>query len=80
MNQHSSDESVHVTGEERLHPALRKLGRACIALARWQRRQDAQRHTAREATADDAAPPPTASIPPPTGAAPAASEQEQGHE
>ncbi|MGH3903844.1 MAG: hypothetical protein ACRDTE_06605 [Pseudonocardiaceae bacterium] len=41
MNQHSSDESVHVTGEERLHPALRKLGRACIALARWQRAQQA---------------------------------------
>ncbi|MGH8542067.1 MAG: hypothetical protein ACREX3_00120 [Gammaproteobacteria bacterium] len=32
-------EPVRVTGEKRLHPALRKLGRACIALARWQREQ-----------------------------------------
>lgn len=39
MNHQLSDESVRVTGEERLHPALRKLGRACIALARWQREQ-----------------------------------------
>lgn len=41
MSNNQSDESVHVTGEERLHPALRKLGRACIALARWQREQRA---------------------------------------
>lgn len=39
MSNSQSDEPVHVTGEERLHPALRKLGRACIALARWQREQ-----------------------------------------
>jgi hypothetical protein len=32
-------EPVRIIGEERLHPALRKLGRACIALARWQRQQ-----------------------------------------
>ncbi|MCA1675568.1 MAG: hypothetical protein LC799_26425 [Actinobacteria bacterium] len=31
---------MRVTGEERVHPALRTLGRACIALARWQRQQD----------------------------------------
>lgn len=30
---------VRIIGEERLHPALRKLGRACIALVRWQREQ-----------------------------------------
>ncbi len=40
MKQNPSDEPVRITGEERLHPALRKLGRACIALARWQREQD----------------------------------------
>lgn len=39
MTHHPSDRPVRVTGEERLHPALRKLGRACIALARWQREQ-----------------------------------------
>lgn len=27
---------VHVTGEERRHPAIRQLARACIALARQQ--------------------------------------------
>ncbi len=40
MKQNPSDKPVRITGEERLHPALRKLGRACIALARWQREQD----------------------------------------
>ena len=39
MAHQPSDVPVRVTGEERLHPALRKLGRACIALARWQREQ-----------------------------------------
>ena len=39
MTHQPSDAPVRVTGEERLHPALRKLGRACIALARWQREQ-----------------------------------------
>jgi hypothetical protein len=39
MTHQPADRPVHITGEERLHPALRKLGRACIALARWQREQ-----------------------------------------
>jgi len=40
MAHHPSDDvPVRVTGEQRLHPALRTLGRACIALARWQREQ-----------------------------------------
>lgn len=52
MNNNQSDKPVHVTGEERLHPALRKLGRACIALARWQRDQQA---TAAERTSTPSA-------------------------
>jgi len=52
MAHHPADRPVRITGEERLHPALRKLGRACIALARWQREQ--QRPS--EAPPDDAAP------------------------
>ncbi len=40
MTDQPSDRPVRVTGEERLHPALRKVGRACIALARWQREQE----------------------------------------
>lgn len=40
MQHQSTDKPVRVTGEQRLHPALRKLGRACIALARWQREQE----------------------------------------
>lgn len=44
----SSQKPVHVTGEERPHPALRKLGRACISLARWQQ----ERH--QQEPADDA--------------------------
>ncbi|MCA1702883.1 MAG: hypothetical protein LC808_06270 [Actinobacteria bacterium] len=53
MAHQPADRPVHVTGEQRLHPALRKLGRACIALARWQREQQ-QRPP--EAPPDDAAP------------------------
>ena len=52
MAHQPSDAPVRVTGEQRLHPALRKLGRACIALARWQREQQ-QRPP--EAPPDDAA-------------------------
>jgi len=43
-------EPVRIIGEQRLHPALRKLGRACIALARWQREQQ---HTPTEPTTDE---------------------------
>jgi len=39
MTDRSQGESVQIIGEQRLHPALRKLGRACIALVRWQREQ-----------------------------------------
>lgn len=39
MADRSHDEPVRITGEQRLHPALRTLGRACIALVRWQREQ-----------------------------------------
>lgn len=40
MTDEPSDRQIRVTREERPHPALRKLGRACIALARWQRQQE----------------------------------------
>ena len=53
MAHQPADRPVHVTGEQRLHPALRKLGRACIALARWQREQQ-QRPP--EASPDDTVP------------------------
>ncbi|MGI9003014.1 MAG: hypothetical protein ACR2GH_15370 [Pseudonocardia sp.] len=42
MHHQSADKPVRVTGEERLHPALRRLARACIALVRWQRAQAEQ--------------------------------------
>jgi len=73
-----SDEPVRVTGEERLHPALRKLGRACIALARWQREQGAmpaETATAEQTTAINTATPST------TGTQSAASaDQERRHD
>jgi hypothetical protein len=34
MSETSSDRPVTVTAQERAHPAIRKLARACIALAR----------------------------------------------
>lgn len=34
MSESDKERPVSVTGEERLHPAIRKLSRACIALAR----------------------------------------------
>lgn len=34
MSEPGSDRPVTVTAQERAHPALRKLARACIALAR----------------------------------------------
>jgi hypothetical protein len=36
---------VRVTAEQRLHPAIQKLARACIALARWYQERE---RTARE--------------------------------
>jgi hypothetical protein len=40
MREEQVDRPVKVTSEVRTHPALRKLARACIALARWQREQE----------------------------------------
>jgi hypothetical protein len=34
MSEPESERSIFVTAEERTHPALRKLARACLALAR----------------------------------------------
>jgi hypothetical protein len=34
MSESESDRNITVTAQERAHPALRKLARACIALAR----------------------------------------------
>jgi hypothetical protein len=34
MSHHYANREVHVTAQERAHPALRVLSRACIALAR----------------------------------------------
>lgn len=39
MAENTTEPPVHVTGEQRPHPAVRRLARACIALVRWQRRQ-----------------------------------------
>lgn len=39
MAENTTEPPVRVSGEERPHPALRKLGRACIALVHWQRQQ-----------------------------------------
>lgn len=67
---------VRVTGEQRPHPALRTLGRACIALARW---QQARQQTPSEPSADDTA----ATGDPDTPAAtdtPAAPGEEGGHD
>ncbi len=36
MSQNNNDQPVVVAGEERAHPAVRLLARACIALARQQ--------------------------------------------
>ena len=71
MSNHPSKESVRVTGEERVHPALRTLGRACIALARWQRQQET-------APADTAPSPPFSgpSVTPPPPADADADDQE----
>jgi len=39
MAEKTTEPPVHITGEQRPHPAVRRLARACIALVRWQRRQ-----------------------------------------
>ena len=35
MSEPGWDARVSITAQERTHPAIRKLARACIALARW---------------------------------------------
>jgi hypothetical protein len=37
-----NNDPVHVTGDERRHPAIRQLARACIALARLRLEQEAR--------------------------------------
>lgn len=37
MTDTTNNQPLHVTAEERPHPALQKLARACIALARLRR-------------------------------------------
>ena len=43
MTDTASDKPVHITAEERPHPALQKLARACIALARLRRDEERAR-------------------------------------
>jgi hypothetical protein len=51
----TNDQPVRVTGEERPHPALQKLARACIALA--QLRLSAKNTEPRETTTEPPAAP-----------------------
>lgn len=41
MTENTTDGPVSVVGQPHEHPAIRRLARACLALARWQRRHDA---------------------------------------
>lgn len=41
MREEQVDRPVKVAAEVRAHPAIVRLARACIALARWQREQGA---------------------------------------
>lgn len=52
MSSSSDNMPVHVTGEERRHPSIRQLARACIALARLRLEQQAEAE--HRAKADDA--------------------------
>jgi uncharacterized membrane protein len=54
MREEQVDWPVKVSSEVRAHSAIRKLARACIALARWQREQEAA-----ESAASDLKPPTT---------------------
>jgi len=76
MTDRSHGESVQIIGEQRLHPALRKLGRACIALVRWQREQQ---QNPVEPTTDEAALAPGIYEQPGTKT-PAVPEQERRHD
>lgn len=42
MNEEIPERPVHVAADERPHPALSKLARACIALARLERQPPAE--------------------------------------
>jgi hypothetical protein len=41
MSEEYQDRPVKITSVPRAHPAIRAIARACIALARWQREQEA---------------------------------------
>ena len=41
MSEEFQDRPVKITSVPRTHPAIRAIARACIALARWQREQEA---------------------------------------
>ncbi|TDP96385.1 hypothetical protein EV186_104370 [Labedaea rhizosphaerae] len=55
MSEALSDQRVVVTAEERTHPALRKLARAMIALARHQLNQSAPSYGKPRAAGSEAA-------------------------
>jgi hypothetical protein len=55
MSQPESDQQVTVTAEERTHPALRKLARAAVLLAR-QQLSDKPATAAKTSTAEPGAP------------------------
>jgi hypothetical protein len=50
MSEPISDRRIKVTAQERSHPAIRKLARACLAIARQQLGMDRQPDTAGEGT------------------------------
>jgi hypothetical protein len=39
MAENTTSRPVRLTGVQRPHPTLRRLGRACITLVRWQKTQ-----------------------------------------
>lgn len=45
LSEPTSDHSMRVTAEERAHPAIRKLARACIAIALLQLADDSSAET-----------------------------------
>lgn len=50
MEETTTPEPVRVVGQPADHPSIRRLARACLDLARWQRRhQSASRHTGQAA-------------------------------
>jgi hypothetical protein len=53
MSEPDSTRPVNVTAEERPHPALQKLARACIALARQVQQPTSAPNTAEEGSRHD---------------------------